>query len=79
MADEAQVVSAKDFDPTELTKAFNDLIAAQKAGDDDDFETALKELSKSVDEALGTAPDKEEDGDKPDPFQKVADKYKQGE
>lgn len=74
-------VAAADFKPDDLTSAYNDAIAAQKAGDDDDFQKALKSLDDIVMQAMGTATDEEDDkGDKkPDPFKSVADKYSKGD
>lgn len=71
-------VAAADFKPDDLTSAFNDVIAAQKAGDDDDFQKALKSLDDIAMQAMGTATD-DEDDKKPDPFKQVADKYSKGD
>lgn len=74
-------VAAADFKPEDLTGAFNDVIAAQKAGDDDDFQKALKSLNDIAQQAMGTATNDEDETDdkKPDPFKQVADKYSQGD
>lgn len=74
-------VAAADFKPDDLTSAYNDVIAAQKAGDDDDFQKALKSLDDIAQQAMGTATDKEDDESdkKPDPFKQVADKYSKGD
>lgn len=83
MADPEENVALKaaDFDLTDLTKAFNDAVAAQKAGDDDDFTAAVQSIKKVVDDAVGAKDDgKEDDGKggedaKPDPFEAVNQKY----
>lgn len=74
-------VAAADFKPDDLTSAYNDVIAAQKAGDDDDFQKALKSLDDIAMQAMGTATNDEDDGDdkKLDPFKQVADKYSKGD
>ena len=73
-------VAAADFKPDDLTSAYNDVIAAQKAGDDDDFQKALKSLDDIAMQAMGTATDDNDNGDKkPDPFKQVADKYSKGD
>lgn len=76
---EKVIVKAADFDPADLTKSFNDAIAAQKAGDDQDFATALQGIKKVVDAALGeddkADPADPKDQEKPDPFEAVNQKY----
>lgn len=73
-------VAAADFKPDDLTSAYNDVIAAQKAGDDNDFQKALKSLDDIAQQAMGTATNENDGGgDKPDPFKQVADKYSKGD
>lgn len=69
-------VTATDFDTAEIEKAFNDIMASKKAGDDEGLQKALADLEKSVNDALGKSDaGKNDDGEKPDPFQAVQDKY----
>ncbi|WP_349533035.1 hypothetical protein [Leuconostoc citreum] len=77
-----EAIVAADFDMNAITKSFNDLVAAQKAGDDDDLRTALKAIEKIVVEAVGDKLATEDDPDskdgddkKADPFEAVAAKY----
>lgn len=73
-------IAAADFKTDDLTSAYNDVIAAQKAGEDDDFQKALKSLDDIAQQAMGTATDENDSGgDKPDPFKQVADKYSKGD
>lgn len=69
-------VTADKFDTAEIEKAFNDIMASKKAGDDEGLQTALTDLEKLVSDALGKSDDgKKDEGEKPDPFQAVQDKY----
>lgn len=73
-------VAATDFKPDDLTSAYNDVIAAQKAGDDEEFQKALKSLDDIAQQAMGTATDENNGGgDKPDPFEAVKNKYSKGD
>lgn len=73
-------VAAADFKPDDLTSAYNDVIAAQKAGDDDDFQKALKSLDDIAMQAMGKSTDENDDDDKkPDPFEAVKNKYSKGD
>lgn len=74
--DKTPTISASDFDTTEIEKAFNDIMASKKAGDDEGLKTALADLEKLVSDALGKSDDgKKDEGEQPDPFQAVQDKY----
>ncbi|AIM63071.1 hypothetical protein [Weissella ceti] len=73
--DEEEKKQTEGIDITELTTAFNDLEAANKADDDEGVNKALETLKKLIDNALNAETD-EEDTDEADPFDKAVDKYK---
>lgn len=75
----AEEVKNEGIDIDALKKAFDDLEASTKAGDEKGVNDALNTLKKLVADALGETKDEdpeEETDPEDDPFAKAADKYK---
>lgn len=64
------------IDIDSLKKAFDDLEAANKAGDEKGINDALTTLKKLINDALGEKEDPKDEDPEDDPFAKAADKYK---